>query len=61
MKLVAEKRLPEPKKIEQLQATLNKAAIGKQFKQHAKPIAEYFDKIETSELEELAKKLEADG
>lgn len=58
---MAEKRLPEPRKIEQLQATLNKSAIGKQFKQNAKAIAEHFEKIEDSELEQLAKKLEADG
>ncbi|CAL8135036.1 unnamed protein product [Orchesella dallaii] len=61
VKLVAEKRLPAPKKIEQLQATLNKAAIGKQFKQNAKAIAEYFEHIDTSELESLAKSLESDG
>lgn len=59
--MVAEKRLPTPKKVEQFEATLNKAVIGKQFKQNAKPIAEYFANIDASELEGLAKTLESDG
>jgi glycyl-tRNA synthetase len=61
VKLVAERKLPAPKKVESLQANLNKATIGKTFKQHAKAITEYFANAESSELEELAKKLEADG
>lgn len=61
VKLIAERKLPVPIKVELMQATLNKATIGKSFKQHAKPITEYFANAGDDELQEIAKKLEADG
>jgi len=61
VKLVAERRLSAPKKVTQLQANLNKATIGKKFKQNAKAIAEFFATAEEEQLKEIAAKLEANG
>lgn len=61
VKLIAERRLPEPKKIEVVQANLNKAAVGKNFKKDAKVINDYFAGLGDQELLEIEKKLTADG
>jgi len=57
VKLIAERKLPAPKKIELMQANLNKAAIGKAFKQNAKAIAEYFANASDSDLQDMHAKL----
>jgi glycyl-tRNA synthetase len=61
VKLVAERKLLAPKKVESFQATLNKATIGKTFKQNAKAIADYFANATEEELQEINSKLQSDG
>lgn len=61
VKLIAERKLPAPKKVEVVQANLNKALVGKNFKKDAKIINEYFAAIGEEELLDLEKKLAAEG
>jgi len=61
VKLIAERKLPAPKKVEVVQANLNKALVGKNFKKDAKAINDYFAAVSEEELLEMEKKLAADG
>jgi len=61
IKLVAEKRLDQPKKINFTEAVPNKGAIGKQFKKDAKAINEALAAMDTDSLLVLQKDLESNG
>jgi len=59
--LSAERKLSAPKKVEQMTANLNKAAIGKAYKQQAKGIYEYFATLDDSDLTRMSEELKANG
>jgi glycyl-tRNA synthetase len=61
VKLIAERKLPAPKKVEVVQANLNKALVGKNFKKDAKAINDYFAALTEEDLLGIEKKLAADG
>lgn len=61
VKLMAERKLPEPKKLVLLQANLNKGAMGKLYKQHAKTIADYFVNAGEEEMQKINENLQAAG
>jgi glycyl-tRNA synthetase len=58
VKLTAEKHLPAPKEISVVEIQVNKSAIGKQFKQQAKIITEYLDKLSSDEINDLEAKMQ---
>jgi glycyl-tRNA synthetase (class II) len=59
VKLVAEKQLAAPKVIDVTELQVDKSAVGKQFKQDAKVITGYFEKLSTEEIEQVEKKIGA--
>lgn len=59
VKLAAEKNLPQPKVIDVVEVQPDKSAVGKLFKQNAKTITTYFEKLEADEVNELEVKLKA--
>ena len=50
VKLAAEKPLPKPRVIDVTKVQLEKSVIGKTFKQDAKAINEYFDKLSVEQI-----------
>lgn len=50
VKLAAERQLPEPKVVDRTVVILNKSVVGKTFKQDAKIINEYFDKLTPEQI-----------
>lgn len=61
VKLVAEKRLPEPVEKDVVEAVPNKGVLGKQFRQDSKLVLEKLEALDTEELLALDKNLKADG
>lgn len=59
VKLVAEKRLPEPKSVDVTEIITNKQTLGKTFKKDAKTISEALAKLSISEIDEVKQKLES--
>lgn len=57
VKLTAEKHLPQPKEISVVEIQPNKSAIGKQFKQNAKLITDYLEKLSVEEINSLEAKM----
>uniref|UniRef100_A0A1I7XZL0 Glycine--tRNA ligase n=1 Tax=Steinernema glaseri TaxID=37863 RepID=A0A1I7XZL0_9BILA len=61
VKLVAEKKLPEPKMVSVVEAMPNKAAIGKAYKADAKKIIAALEELTTAQVEELDKIVTSGG
>ena len=61
VRLVAEKKLAEPKTIDFVEAVPNKAAVGKSFKKEAKEIMETLSKLEPAEIEAVESALKSKG
>lgn len=61
VRLVAEKKLPEPKTIDVVEAVANKGAVGKAFKKEAKEIMEALSKLEPAAVEAVEESLKANG
>ncbi|XP_070550171.1 glycine--tRNA ligase-like [Ptychodera flava] len=59
--LVAEKRLPEPKVVEVVEAQPQKNIIGKEFKKDAKAIMEFLSNFNECDVQELESALNANG
>lgn len=57
VRLAAEKKLPEPKTIDVVEAQANKGALGKAFKKDAKAIMDALANLSIEEVEELDRKL----
>jgi glycyl-tRNA synthetase len=57
VKLVAEKTLPEPKLEDVAEVQVDKAAVGKQFKQKNKMILSYLEKLTSDQVAQLEIKL----
>lgn len=57
VRLVAEKRLPEPKEIQVTEIVTNKQVLGKMFKKDAKTITEALAKLSIDEIENVEKEL----
>lgn len=53
IKLVSEKRLPEPKTVEFTEAVINKQVLGKAFKKDAKAITELLANMSIDDLEKM--------
>lgn len=60
-KLVAQKRLSEPKKVSVVQCYPNKQMIGKTFKKEGQILMEYLTNLTEEQCEELNKKVETEG
>lgn len=58
VRLVAEKKLAEPKVEDVIVAVPNKGAIGKGFKKDAKLIMEHLAALDVAEIEKLERQLE---
>lgn len=61
MKLVAEKKLSEPKTIQVTEAVPNKAVLGKVFKKDAKIVTDKLAALSLNDLESLEKSLNETG
>jgi glycyl-tRNA synthetase len=61
VKLIAERKLAAPIKVEFLQANLNRATIGKVFKQNAKAITDYFANASEEEIKKINDNLQSAG
>lgn len=59
--MAAEKKLPEPKVIDVVEAQPNKEALGKTFKKEAKSIMDSLAALSIEDVEDLEKKLESTG
>lgn len=59
VKLAAEKQLAQPKVVDVTEIQTDKSAIGKQFKQDAKIITAYFDKLSVDDINEIEKRINA--
>lgn len=59
VKLVAEKQLTQPKVIDVTEIQIDKSSVGKQFKQDAKIITAYFEKLSIEEINEVEKRINA--
>lgn len=57
VKLAAEKQLAQPKVVDVTEIQLDKSSVGKQFKQDAKIITGYFEKLTTEEINEVEKRV----
>lgn len=57
VKLCAEKQLPQPKVIDVVEVQADKGALGKQFKQNAKLITGYFEKLSPEQVSDFENKL----
>jgi glycyl-tRNA synthetase (class II) len=57
VKLAAEKPLSEPKVIDVVEVQTDKSVIGKTFKQNAKLITGYFEKLTADQINDLEKLL----
>lgn len=58
VKLVAEKKLPEPKNVDFTEPVVNKTALGKAFKKDAKAITDMFTALSIEDLEKVDAELE---
>lgn len=61
VKLVAEKKLPEPKTVEFTEPVINKQVLGKAFKKEAKTITDMLANMSIDELEKMDSELEANN
>lgn len=61
VKLVAEKKLAQPKTIDVCEATPNRGLIGKTLRNKAKEVLEVIGSLEKEQLDQLEKTLEAEG
>lgn len=61
MKLVAERKLPEPKTIEVVESKVNKGVIGKVFKGDAKVVTDYLAAMDQNELDQMDKVIKEKG
>ncbi|XP_055844517.1 glycine--tRNA ligase [Episyrphus balteatus] len=61
VRLVAEKRLPEPKEVQVTEIAINKQTFGKAFKKDAKPLTEALTNYSTEEVENVEKSLNETG
>lgn len=59
VKLVAEKQLIQSKVVDVTEIQVDKSAVGKQFKQEAKVITGYFEKLSIDEINEIEKRINA--
>jgi len=59
VKLVAEKALPQPKVIDVLEVQANKSVVGKLFKQNAKLITDYLEKLSCQEITDLENRIKS--
>lgn len=57
VKLVAEKQLAQPKVVDVTEIQVDKSSLGKQFKQDAKTITAYFEKLAVDEIGEVEKRI----
>ncbi|XP_055376487.1 glycine--tRNA ligase [Condylostylus longicornis] len=57
VKLTAEKKLPEPKTIDEIKVVPNKAAIGKAFKKDSKYIVDLLSKLSLNQVDEIKSEL----
>ncbi|KIH51676.1 hypothetical protein ANCDUO_18235, partial [Ancylostoma duodenale] len=61
VKLVAEKKLPEPKTVNVVEAVPNMALLGKEFKKDAKRVQIALSQLSEDHVEALEKQLSAGG
>lgn len=61
MKLAAEKQLSQPKVVDVVEIQTDKSSVGKIFKQDAKHITGYFEKLTTEEIDAIEKSLKESG
>ncbi len=61
VRLVAEKKLPEPKTIDVVEVVAIKGAVGKSFKKEAKDIMEALSKLEPAAVVEVEESLKNNG
>jgi glycyl-tRNA synthetase len=61
VRLVAERKLREPKTIDVVEAVANKGIVGKSFKKEAKEIMEALSKLEPSTVAEVEESLKNNG
>jgi glycyl-tRNA synthetase len=61
VRLVAERKLREPKTIDVVEAVANKGVVGKSFKKEAKEIMEALSKLEPSAVAEVEESLKNNG
>lgn len=60
-KLVAEKKLQEPKEVDVVECTSNKGSLGKVFKKDAKAIGEYLAALSVEDCDRIEKELSTNG
>lgn len=60
-RLVAEKRLQEPKEVDVVECTSNKGSLGKVFKKDAKAIGEYLAALSAEDCDRIEKELSTNG
>lgn len=61
VKLAAEKQLSQPKVVDVVEIQTDKSSVGKLFKQDAKLITGYFEKLTTDEIDKIEKTLKESG
>ncbi|XP_053373501.1 glycine--tRNA ligase-like isoform X1 [Mercenaria mercenaria] len=61
LKLVAERKLAEPKTIDVVECKVNKGVIGKVFKKNAKVVTDFIARMDESELDAMDKILKEKG
>lgn len=61
IRLVAEKKLAEPKTFNVVEAVPNKPVIGKAFKKNAKAVTDYLAALDKNQVEEMEKSIEDTG
>ncbi|XP_044736795.1 glycine--tRNA ligase isoform X2 [Chrysoperla carnea] len=61
VRLVAEKKLPEPKVVKFVEPVIDKRTLGSEFKQKAKVITETLVSLDKNQLEDLDKELNSNG
>ncbi|XP_014272814.1 glycine--tRNA ligase [Halyomorpha halys] len=61
IRLVAEKRLSQPKQVLVTRAVANKGVLGKEFKKDAKGIIDYLEKLTLEDVDSLEKELQENG
>lgn len=61
VRLVAEKKLAEPKTIDVVEAVANKGTVGKAFKKEAKEIMDVLSKLDHATLEQVEESLKSNG
>ncbi|XP_059487991.1 glycine--tRNA ligase [Neocloeon triangulifer] len=61
VKLVAEKKLKEPKVVDVVEPNINQGLVGKTYKKDAKLIVEVLNRLDTEGLHQLEEALDSDG